>query len=287
MRLALVGAGRLAAHLGLALQALGQAPVALGARNRQAAAPLAQALGLCVCTPEEAQLGADVVMLAVRDEAIAPLAAALPWRAGQLAVHASGATELEALAPAERRAGFHPLQLFADPLPRPEAALAAFAGVRIGIEGDADATLALSSLATRLGAIPLLLVGGQRARYHAAANLAASGLFAPLQAAVTLWREALGLDEAQAWAALQPLAKGALAAASERGLAGALSGPLARGDTAVLARHLEALKDRPVAPLYLEAMRTLLPLARESGRLDAEQWESLFQLLSSQPAKDV
>lgn len=287
MRLAIVGAGRLAAHLALALQALGRPPVALGARDRLRADPLAQALGLQVCTPEAALRTAEVVLLAVRDEAIAPLAAVLPWHAGQLAVHASGATGLEALAPASRRAGFHPLQLFADPLPSPEAALASFAGVRIGIEGDAEASAALSTLATSLGAVPLALAGGQRARYHAAANLAASGLFAPLQAAVTLWREALGLDEAQAWAALQPLAKGALAAASERGLAGALSGPLARGDTAVLARHLDALEGHAVAPFYLEAMRLLLPLARESGRLDAEQWRALHQLLSPTDRKGV
>lgn len=285
MRIALIGAGRLAAHLGLALQGAGHAPVALGARDAATAAPLGAALGLPVHSPAEAMREADLVVLAVRDEAIAPLAASLSWRDAQLAVHCSGATALDALAPAARRAGFHPLQLFADPLPSAAAARAAFAGVRIGIEGDADGSLA--ALARSLGAEPLAVKGGERARYHAAANLAASGLFAPLQAAVLLWHEALGLDEAQAWAALQPLARGALATACERGLSGALSGPLARGDAAVLARHLEALQGSAAAPLYREAMRLLLPLACRSGRLDDRQQLALCRLLSPADGKDV
>ena len=196
----------------------------------------------------------------MRDDAIAPLSASLPW-SGQLALHASGATELDALASAVRRAGFHPLQLFADPLPTPEVAHAAFAGIHIGIEAG-DEFDALAQLAVDLSAKPLRLRAGQRARYHAAANMAASGLFAPLQRAAELWSGALDLPGDQAWVALQPLAAGALRAAGERGLAAALSGPLARGDAGVLARHLEALKGDAAEPLYRELMRSLLPLAQ-------------------------
>lgn len=274
MSIALIGAGRLAAHLGLALQAIGRGPVAIGARDPARAEPLARALGLGVVKPEQA-LQADWVFVCVRDDAIASLSASLPW-SGQLALHASGATELEALAPAARRAGFHPLQLFAEPLPTPEAARAAFAGIRIGIEAG-DAFDALAQLAVDLGAEPLRLRAGQRARYHAAANMAASGLFAPLQRAVELWRDALDLPADAAWAALQPLAAGALRAASEQGLAAALSGPLARGDAGVLDRHLRALDGDAAEPLYRELMRTLLVLAEQ--RLPAERLQALRELL--------
>ncbi len=276
--IALIGAGRLAAHLGLALQAIGRAPVHLGARDADRAAPLARQLGLPVVAPAAA-LQADWVFVCVRDDAIAPLCATLPW-AAQLALHASGATELDALAPAHRRAGFHPLQLFADPLPAPEAARAAFAGISIGIEAGDDFD-ALQQLALDLGAQPLRLAAGQRARYHAAANLAASGLFAPLQRAVELWSGALDLPQQAAWAALQPLAAGALRAASQQGLAAALSGPMARGDASVLARHLQALDGDAAEPLYRELMRSLLGLAAQ--RLDAERLSALRELLDHSP----
>jgi predicted short-subunit dehydrogenase-like oxidoreductase (DUF2520 family) len=277
MRIALIGAGRLAAHLALALQAIGRAPVALGARDMARAAPLAQQLGLPVSEPAEALRAADWVFLCVRDDAIAPLAAGLPWE-GQLALHTSGATSLEALKPAERRAGFHPLQLLADPMPSQEAALAAFQQARVGIEAQPSDFAALSLLARALGAVPLALAGAERARYHAAANLSASALFAPLHAAAKLWAKALGQSEQEAWLALQPLAQGALQMAVERGLADALSGPMARGDAEVLSRHLQAL-DGDTAPLYRELMQALLPLAESSGRLDAQQLQALRQVL--------
>lgn len=278
MKLAVIGAGRVAAHLALAMQALGCAPVALGARDATRAAGLGAALGLPVQSPADAMRKADAVLLAVRDEAIAPLAAQLEWQPGQLALHASGATPLQALAPARRRAGFHPLQLLADPLPAPQAALAAWSGVRIGIEAD-DADFALlAQLARRLGAVPLRLHEGQRAAYHAAANLAASCLFAPLHLACGLWARALGMSEHDAWTALQPLAQGALEAAHQRGLAGALSGPLARGDATVLTQHLQAL-DGDTAALYRQLLRSLLPLARQAGRVSEAELARMALLL--------
>lgn len=280
MRVGLIGAGRTAAHLALALQAAGQPLVALGARQPERAAALAQQLGLAVCEPQEVLDKAELVLLAVRDEAIAPVAAALPWSARHLAVHLSGATPLTALAPAPRRAGFHPLQLFADPLPSQEAAAQRWQGVRVGIEAaDADYPV-LADLARGLGGVPLRLQGGQRAAYHAAANLAASALLAPLHAACEVWGGALGLSTDQAWQALQPLAEGALQAARQRGLVGALSGPVARGDASVLAAHLSALPAAQVE-MYRVLMRALLPLAARTGRVGGDDLARLEALLGA------
>jgi predicted short-subunit dehydrogenase-like oxidoreductase (DUF2520 family) len=261
------------------LQALGRGPVALGVRDPARARPLANALGLKAVLPSQA-LDADWVFVCVRDDAIAPLATSLPW-SGQLALHASGATELDALAPARQRAGFHPLQLFAQTLPSPESARQAFVGISIGIETDAEHSGRLIELTEALGARPLVLRTGQRARYHAAANLAASGLFAPLHQATRLWAEALDLDEAQAWSALQPLAAGALRAAQQQGLAAALSGPLARGDAAVLERHLQALRGDAAEPLYLAVLEELIALAEQAGRLDAAALQGLRDRLTN------
>jgi predicted short-subunit dehydrogenase-like oxidoreductase (DUF2520 family) len=119
-----------------------------------------------------------------------------------------------------------------------------------------------------------------RAAYHAAANLAASGVLAVLAEAGTLWAAA-GLAPDEALPALLPLTRGALDTAAARGLAGAVSGPIARGDAGVLARHLSALAG---AGLEADLLRALglrqLALAEAAGRLDGAQVAALRALLA-------
>lgn len=114
-RHAVIGYGRLARALVPALRAAGE-QVVVGRR--------APAEG--ESSPEAAAQAADWVWLTVPDDHIAATAAALRWRAGQLALHCSGATPLAALAPAPAAAGFHPLKLLAGD--------AGLAGAHVGIE---------------------------------------------------------------------------------------------------------------------------------------------------------
>ncbi|MFN4117132.1 MAG: DUF2520 domain-containing protein, partial [Inhella sp.] len=127
----------------------------------------------------------------------------------------------------------------------------------------------LVALASALGARAMMLAPGQRPCYHAAANLAASGLLAPLHAACQLWCQAMGSDEQQAWSALLPLAQGALRAAAAQGLTGALSGPVARGDANVVRSHLHALRGDAAEPLYRAVLAHWIELAAASGRLSS------------------
>lgn len=266
MKHAVIGFGRLARALVPALRAAG-ADVVIGRRVPEGDE----------FTPADAARAADWVWLTVPDDHIASTAAGLPWRTGQLALHCSGATSLEALAPAPAAAGFHPLKLLAGD--------AGLAGAHVGIEAHAAHRPALEALAHALGLVPLVLpspMGAQaRAAYHAAANLAASGVLAVLGEAQTLWAAA-GLAPRDALPALAPLTRGALDTALARGLAGAVSGPIARGDTGVLERHLGALAAAGLdADLLLALGRRQLALAEIAGRLDAAQVAALRALLSA------
>lgn len=265
MKHAVVGFGRLAKALVPALRAAGQ-QVVVGRR----------APGAGEFTPADAARQADWVWLTVPDDAIAATAAVLPWRADQLALHCSGATPLAALAPAPAAAGFHPLKLLVGDVE--------LAGAHVGIEADAERRPALESLARRLGLVPLALPSpmdaNARAAYHAAANLAASGVLAVLAEAELLWAAA-GLAQGDALAALLPLTRGALDTAAARGLAGAVSGPIARGDSGVLERHLAALTAAGLGDELLRALgRRQLALAQSAGRLDAAQRDLLRSLLA-------
>jgi predicted short-subunit dehydrogenase-like oxidoreductase (DUF2520 family) len=265
-RHAVIGFGRLARALVPALRAAGEI-VVVGRR-----APAADEL-----SPVEAAQAADWVWLTVPDDQIAATAAALPWRASQLALHCSGATPLAALSPAPAVAGFHPLKLLAGDV--------GLTGVHVGIEADAAYRPALEALAHALGMVPLALpspmTAQARAAYHAAANLAASGVLAVLAEAQALWATA-GLARAEALPALAPLTRGALDTALDRGLAGAVSGPVARADTGVLGRHLQAVASAGLdADLLLALGRRQLLLAEEAGRLDATQAAALRVLLAA------
>jgi len=279
--IAFIGAGRLAQSLAPALAAAGWPVLAVGSRRSESALALAARLPDCQALPlAQAVATAELVFITTPDDAIAGTVAALPWRRGQMVVHCSGATPLDALAAARAAGalvgGFHPLQIFSDP----EAARALLAGTSVAIEAEAGLQALLQQLADALGMKAFALPPGSRAAYHAAANLAASFLLSMLDEACQVWAAA-GLPAEQALEALLPLSRGTLAAAQQRGLAGALSGPISRGDVAVVAGHLQALQAMGPAhaAFYRELSRRQLLLAAQAGRLSAAQQAALARLI--------
>lgn len=277
LRIALVGHGRVAQALAEALARAGHPVAALG--SRRAPAP-----GLC--TPQQAVDGADLVLLTVPDDAIAATCAALRWRPDQAAVHCSGATEVDALEAAARAGartgGFHPLQIFSDPA----GAARRLAGSTVAVEAGEALRPWLLGLAARLGLHAIELPPGSRARYHAAAGYAASFLLPVLQEALDLWAS-FGVAPGPALQALLPLARGTLDAVAARGPAGALSGPIARGDAGVVRRHLAALETMGSghAAFYRTLARPQLDLAVAAGRLQegADLHVQLQNLLAEAP----
>jgi predicted short-subunit dehydrogenase-like oxidoreductase (DUF2520 family) len=94
--------------------------------------------------------------------------------------------------------------------------------------------------------------------------------------AVTMWAS-FGVSERDALDALLPLARGNLASVESRGVAGAVSGPISRGDVGVVRRHLAAFDAQGVdhGRLYREFGVLQLKLAIIDGRIDAEQAERM------------
>ncbi|MEJ6000202.1 Rossmann-like and DUF2520 domain-containing protein [Paucibacter soli] len=279
--IAFIGAGRLAQCLAPALAAAGWPVLAVGSRRSETALALAARLPDCQALPmAQAAATAELVFITTPDDAIADTVAALPWRRGQMVVHCSGATPLDALDAARAAGalagGFHPLQIFSDP----ESARALLAGTSVAIEAEDEGLRALlHRLAHDMGMKPFGLPAGSRAAYHAAANLAASFMLSLLDEACQVWAAA-GLPAEQALQALLPLSCGTLAAAQQRGLAGALSGPISRGDAAVVAGHLQALQPLGHADFYRQLALRQLSLAEQAGRLDALALARLRQALS-------
>ncbi len=177
----------------------------------------------------------DVVVLCVPDRAIAEVARGIP--VGPWVAHVSGATPLASLAPHTARFSVHPLQTFT----RARGA-EQLDGAWAAVTADTTAARATGyALAQALGLSPFDLVDDCRAIYHAGAVIASNYL-------VTLHRAAVrALAAAGAPAeALVPLMRRTI----DNGFD--LTGPIARGDWAVVDSHLAALRrDLPdLEPLY-------------------------------------
>jgi len=271
-RVGIVGAGRLGASLGAALRDAGYQVVVVASRSESAARALASALGpgvQAIASVEEAAAHCDAVFLSVPDGEIAAVAASLRPSPGQVVVHCSGALGLDVLAPV-RAAGavpgcFHPLQSFPSREPEPWR----FRDIVCGVEAASEAGAFLEQVARDLGARPVRLEGVDRALYHAAAVFASNHLVALAAAAARLWAAA-GLPPGEGRRALSPLLLAAARNVAEQDFARALTGPIARGDTATVARHFAALSGDPgLRELYrrlsLELLR--LPLGHSAETL--------------------
>jgi predicted short-subunit dehydrogenase-like oxidoreductase (DUF2520 family) len=284
----IVGAGAVGTALGLALSRAGWPIHAVASRDAgrrgrftalvDTARPFAEAQALV----EEVEL----IVLAVPDDAIEPLARTIRMYSGQAMIHTSGALGAEVLAPAmaagTQIGSFHPLVAFADT----ERAIAALHGATVAIEGDDQLATLLSQMAERLGAHAVRLQPGTKAAYHAAAVLAAGGFVALLDAIAELGAVA-GLDERGALAIYGPLIEGTLGNARALGIRAALTGPMTRGDVGTLTAHLGALAAHAprVLPLYVAAAQREIDLALERRALAPETAETMRATLDGTLAR--
>lgn len=268
--LGFVGAGRVARALAQAASRAGYVVTAVASRSPDSAHRLASQLSGCrVATADTIFAHADVVFLTVPDDAIETSANDLHPGAGQALVHCSGASEVALLSAATRQGaqigGFHPLFLFAGL----DDDAARMVGSAMTIEAPAPLLQTLQALAVAIGCRPLTIPTGERMRYHAGANYAASFLLCLLDEATQLWR-AIGMPNDEARDALWPLVMGTLSAARERGLPGALAGPVSRGDAGIVARHTQALAEMggDHALLYGLLTQRATGLARQRQQVD-------------------
>lgn len=206
-RIAVVGAGRLGTALASALPAAG--PFGRGWDGA----------------------GHDVVLLCVPDAEIAAAAAAIAPRPGLLVGHCSGATGLEVLAPHEAFS-VHPLMS----VPQDGAS---FAGAGGAVAGGTPRALATArQIAGRLGLHAVEVADADRAAYHAAASAASNFLVTLEAAAERLLPASAGRE------LLVPLVRATVEHWAALGPERALTGPVARGDEATVARQRAAVKER-------------------------------------------
>lgn len=239
MRICLVGAGRVARHLGPALVRAGHVVTHVWSRTAVSAAALAAQLpgALPTTSPDLHTLVADVVLLAVPDAAVEPLLAQLRLPAGTLVAHTAGALPLAVFAPYPPLRGgvFYPLQTFSP------GRLIDWKTVPLCLEAaDAASEATLLALARSLSADVRLLDSAQRLLLHAAAVFAGNFTNHVLGISRALLEEA-GLP----FALVMPLVRETVEKALAQPPFTVQTGPAVRHDVPTLARHHQALHAHP------------------------------------------
>ena len=237
MNLILVGPGRAGRAVSLAAKDAGHRLVGVLARDPEAARSAAEELS-GEALPWEGDLpAADLLLIAVRDDAIGEVVARLAGRvrAVEGAAHLSGLVPAAALRPLGIPWGsLHPLQT----MPNPQAGAERLAGAWFAVTAEDDYLAdRLFALAASLGGRPFELEDEAKPLYHAAAAAAANYPLASLAMARRLF-EAAGVP----FEAAGPLVRAVVDNALSLGPEEALTGPIARGDVATVRAQVAAVR---------------------------------------------
>lgn len=277
MNIAVIGAGRAGTACAVRWRRAGHTIVAVHGRAATPARADEHLPGVPFARdPVAATTGADLVVLAVPDDAIADTASALDLPAGAWAAHLSGALGLSALDGAGgRRLAIHPLQTFPDV----RLAIERLDGCSVAVGADDDEGLALgASLARDLGGRPFRLTDDLRPLYHAAAVLGSNDVVALSALAIDAMARAGVPDPGRALAVLQ---RATVENVETLGPAAALTGPVVRGDAATVEANLTALAAAfpGAVDAYVVLAGAALDLATGAGRLDPASRDAVAEVL--------
>ncbi len=251
--IAIVGAGRLATFLAVALRDAGFTITEIIARDSprslRRARTLAAKVGAQAVTAHFAALDATLLWFCVPDGQIHLAASDLAAQLREnrkvkvrFALHSSGALSSRELDPLRRAgvavASVHPLMTFV------AGAHPSLTGVPFAIEGDGAAKRVARRIVHELGGESFSLPASRKAAYHAWATLTSPLLLAFL---VTLEEaaRAAGFTRQDARRKSLPIIRQTLENYSRLGPARSFSGPLIRGDAETVAKHLAVLKKHP------------------------------------------
>jgi predicted short-subunit dehydrogenase-like oxidoreductase (DUF2520 family) len=281
--LAIVGAGRVGRALGRRLRELGWKIGAVVTRNESSARRAVRFIGAGTPLPSMSRriLQSTCILIATPDSAIPIVAEELTRIGGEelkghIILHTSGALDSSVLNAIRKHGAsvgsMHPLQTFNGVTVPP------LEGKVFAIEGDPQAVRKARKIARAVGGAPSPIEAPNKPLYHAAGALAAGHALVVVESAIQLLM-ALGTKRSEAMRALLPMTKQVLQNYERLGMKAAWTGPLARGDYDVVAKHLAALQD--YSPEYCKAYDALNRLAERIMPRDGEEPKELGRLPSN------
>ncbi|HPL64111.1 MAG TPA: DUF2520 domain-containing protein [Syntrophales bacterium] len=287
-RICIIGMGKVGTAVGHLLSCAGYRIVAVASRTAASAEKGASlAAGAVPATPAEAAARADCVLITTSDDAIAAVCRDIAregcFRKDQKVVHMSGAGGLDLLAPARdagaRVAGIHPIQSFAD-VP---GAIKNIPGSTFGIISDPEIRDWCVGFVRDLGGVPFFVPEAEKPLYHAAACIASNYLVALMNAVEDIYA-GFGLSPDEAKNAFWPLVMGTIRNIESKGTIQALTGPIARGDSGTIRKHLRSFAaSRPsLLPAYRELGLLAVDVGLRKGTISAAKADEIKKILKGE-----
>ncbi len=282
LKLGFIGAGTVGTALAVLLSSKGYPVVAVTSRSPGAAAKLAGEVKSCRVfkTSQNVADAAELVFITTPDDIIAQVASQVNWHRGQYVVHCSGAASTDILEPARKSGALvgsiHPLQTFAGV----KQAVTNLPGSTFAVEAVEPLLGILKDIATDLNGNCIELKADDKVAYHAAAVIACNYLVTLVKMATDLW-QTFSVPPDKATKALLPLIQGTLNNINTIGIPQCLTGPIARGDTGTIRKHLKTLNK--IAPELLSTYKELgiqtIPVSLAKGKIDKRQAQELEAIL--------
>ncbi len=261
--ISIVGAGRVGKTLGKRLRQLGCRIGAVVTRSKSTARAAAHFIGAGAphASLTSDVFDADVILISTPDDALPAVAKSLAQLGGtacrgKIILHTSGALDRRILAPLARlrasTGSLHPMQTFSG------RGIPNLKNVTFAVEGDHRALQMAKEIAKALGGVPVAINGKDKPAYHATAVLVCGSEFALMEAAIRILVR-IGFTRRRALQTLLPLTRQMLDNIERLGPRAAWTGPMSRGDYAIIAKHAKALRSYPRE--YLNAYAALAQLA--------------------------
>ncbi|MCK5123641.1 MAG: DUF2520 domain-containing protein [Dehalococcoidia bacterium] len=283
-----IGAGTTGTALAVRLSQKGCPVVAVSSRTLSSAQKLAALVPDCRVyhTAQDVAEAAELVFITTPDDVMAQVCAEVQWREVNSVVHCSGAHSVDILGSAKKLGAavgsFHPLQTFADV----DQAIRNLPGSTFALEAEEPLLTTQKELTRLLNGNWVVLKPGDKVLYHVAAVFACNYLVTLVKLALDLWLN-FGVSSKEATRALLPLLEGTINNINNIGLPDCLTGPVARGDSGTIERHLSALETRSLDLLttYKELGLQTIPIALAKGKVSEQKAEEMKALLSLKSRK--
>jgi len=261
--ISIVGAGRVGKTLAKRLRQLGWRIGAVVTRSKATAraAVLAVGAGDAHATLTSDVFDAGIILICTPDDALSSVAKSLAQIGGatcrgKIMLHTSGTLDRRILAPLARlgasTGSLHPMQTFSG------RGIPNLKNVTFAVEGDRRALMVARQITKALDGVPISINGKDKPAYHATAVLVCGSEFALMEAAIRILTR-IGFTRRRALQTLLPLTRQMLDNIQRLGPRAAWTGPMSRGDYAIIAKHAKALRKYPRE--YLNAYAALAQLA--------------------------
>jgi predicted short-subunit dehydrogenase-like oxidoreductase (DUF2520 family) len=227
---------------------------------------------------------ADCIFITTTDDFIEPVCNEISdgngVGPGKRVIHMSGAGGLDLLESARRSgaqvASIHPLQSFVDV----KGVIENIPGSTFSITAKGEMKDWAIRIVKDLGGTPFFVSENDKPLYHAAACMASNYLVTLMSMVENIYRH-LGLDADEATKSFWPLVRGTMKNMEDRGIEQSLTGPIARGDSGTIRKHLKVLESKmpELLDVYCEMGLFAVDIGLKNRTLSEDRAEQIKSLL--------